>query len=290
MILIAESGSTKTDWCLAKAANDQQSFSTGGLNPYFYDEEGVKAILEKDLPPDLPSEAIQEVYFYGAGASSEVRKERVRKGLIPFFPNANIHVDHDLMASARALCGDEAGIATILGTGSNTCVFDGREIVEQSGGIGFILGDEGSGADLGKRFLRAFFYGELPEVLHKAFVDQMKPDKDAIIDRVYQQPHPNQYLASYAEFINENRNHAFINDMVKSAFSEFVSRHVIKFAENYSLPVHSVGSIAYHFEPLLKEVFDSYGLTLGRIIVKPIASLVNYHIAHSDLKDDSNGQ
>jgi len=284
MRLLAESGSTKTDWCLAESGDKRYYFTTGGLNPSFYDEEVVNAILQKALPADLPYEDVQAVFFYGAGCSSEGRKERVRKGLALFFPNAVVQVDHDLMASARALCGDEKGIATILGTGSNACLFDGQHIKRQSGGIGFILGDEGSGSDLGKRFLRAYFYGELPLAILKAFEDRYAPDKDEIIDRVYQQPHPNQYLASYAEFINAQLEQPFMERLVTNAFEAFVESHVIKLSENSGLPVHSVGSIAYHFQPLLEAVLNKKGLSLGRIIVKPIEPLVDYHVRTAGLK------
>lgn len=287
MILIAESGSTKTDWCLAKDYENQERFTTGGLNPYFYDGEGVRDVLKGDLPSHLPHDAIKQIFFYGAGCSTETRKNRVRNGLQTIFKQADIEVNHDLLGSARAVCGNQKGIATILGTGSNACMYDGQTITGQSGGIGFILGDEGSGADLGKRFLRSYFYNELPNDLLQAFDNTYAPDKDEIVDRVYQKPNPNRYLAAYAKFLNEHRDQPFIHNLIESAFSEFINRHLLKFTDIESCYIHSVGSIAYHFKPILVEVMNRFGLQLGRIIVKPIDNLVAYHLESGELKSDA---
>lgn len=285
MLLIAESGSTKTDWCLAKDYENLERFSTNGLNPYFYDQEGVRNILKKELPSHLPFESLEQIYFYGAGCSSEIRKARVKGGLKSVFSRANIEVEHDLLGSARALCGNEKGIATILGTGSNACLFDGQKITDQSGGIGFILGDEGSGADLGKRFLRSYFYGELPDEILKAFEQEFSPDKDEIVDHVYQKPNPNRYLASYAKFIQDYSDHAFMQALIENAFSDFINRHILKFEKGQKLPMHSVGSIAYYFEPFLKPLVESNGIEMGRIIVKPIDNLIEFHLEGGQLRN-----
>ena len=287
MILIAESGSTKTDWCLAQDYNNQEHFSTNGLNPYFYDEKGVINILKEELPANLPYENVAEIYFYGAGCSSETRKNRVRGGLKAIFPKANIEVEHDLLGSARALCGSEQGIATILGTGSNACIFDGNDITNQSGGMGFILGDEGSGSDLGKRFLRSYFYDELPNDLLKIFEEEFSPDKDEIVDRVYRKPNPNRYLASYAKFLHNYLDHPFIKTIVENSFLEYISRHILKFEVRQSLPMHSVGSVAYYFHPVLKAVAENNGVSLGRTIVRPIDNLIEFHLEGGTLKSNA---
>ncbi len=287
MILIAESGSTKTDWCLAKDFENQERFTTGGLNPYFYDEEGVRNVLKADLPTHLPHDSIKQIFFYGAGCSSETRKKRVKEGLRTIFTKADIAVNHDLLGSARALCGNQKGIATILGTGSNACLYNGQIITHQSGGIGFILGDEGSGADLGKRFLRSYFYNELPRDVLDAFENTYQPDQDNIVDRVYQQPNPNQYLASYAKFLNQYQDHAFIHDLIDRSFSEFINRHILKLTQGEDLYLHCVGSIAYHFKPILENVVNRFDLSIGRIIVKPIDNLVAFHMEMGELKSDA---
>lgn len=278
MILIAESGSTKTDWSLVKSRTEQTTFLSNGMNPYFHTAGSLHELLSNELPRELLDKDIDALYFYGAGCSSEQRVKRVEEALKHFFPKTYIEVNHDLLASARALCGDEPGIATILGTGSNACVYDGKAIIRQSGGIGFILGDEGSGADLGKRFLKAYFYGELPNKVQEAFENQQKPDKDNIVDRVYRQPQPNKYLASYAKFINEHRDNPYINQMIKHSFREFIERHLLKFDERHEWPLHSVGSVAYYFEAVIQEVLGEYGLKLDRLIVKPIDHLIEYHM------------
>ena len=285
-MLIAESGSTKTDWCLAKDYQNQEHFSTNGLNPYFYDQEGVKNILQEELPANLPYVEVNEIYFYGAGCSGETRKNRVKGGLKAIFPKANIEVEHDLLGSARALCGNEEGIATILGTGSNACVFDGEKIIRQSGGIGFILGDEGSGSDLGKRFLRSYFYGELPKDLLDAFEEEFSPDRDEVVDRVYRKPNPNRYLASYARFLHDYIHHDFIKTIVENSFEEYVRRHILKFEENKAMPMHSVGSIAYHFSSILRSITKKHGFELGRIITRPIDNLIEFHLEGGQLKSN----
>lgn len=277
MILIAESGSTKTDWSLVKSRTEQITYHSNGMNPYFHTAESLYEVLSKDLPQELLDMDIDALYFYGAGCSSKQRISRVEEALNHFFPNAYIEVNHDLLASARALCGNEPGIATILGTGSNACVYDGNQIIRQSGGIGFILGDEGSGADLGKRFLKAYFYGELPIAVQQAFEANHQPDNDEIVDRVYRRPQPNKYLASYAKFINKHRDNSFIKEMIENSFRAFVERHLLKFEERHEWPLHSVGSVAFHFEPVIREMLAPYGLKLNRIIVKPIDELINYH-------------
>lgn len=278
MFLIAESGSTKTDWCLVKSREEQTTYHSNGMNPYFHTAASLQELLSNDLPQELRDAKIDALYFYGAGCSSEQRKKRIEEALNRFFPDTYIEVNHDLLASARALCGNEPGIATILGTGSNACVYDGKQIIRQSGGIGFILGDEGSGANLGKQFLQAYFYGELPDPVREAFEATYQPDKDEIIDRVYRQPQPNKYLASYAKFINEHREDPFVYQLVTNSFQEFIEHHLLKFDERHDWPLHSVGSVAYHFKPVIQEVLSEYGLKLDRIVVKPVDPLIAYHL------------
>lgn len=278
MILIADSGSTKTDWCLASDEHESWMYETKGINPYFYGGEFIAELLQEELPGELQNQLPEAIYFYGAGSSTEDLKSRVIHGLREVFPRSVIHVEHDLLGSARALCGNHPGIATILGTGSNACEFDGEIIVGQSGGIGYILGDEGSGTDVGKRLLQHYFYGELPADLLEAFEGWAKDDKAAIIDNVYRQPNANRYLASYAKFLGDHLQHPFVHNIVMAAFCSFLSRHVMKFEHAYSYPVHCVGSIAYHFYPIWEQALSDYNLKIGRVITRPIDSLVAYHL------------
>lgn len=285
MILVADSGSTKTDWCLVANEEKQNFYETPGLNPYFYDENAIAERLANELPEELQQQHPEAIYLYGAGSSTEELKDRVHYGLSTIFPDANIQVHHDLLGSARALCGDEPGIATILGTGSNACEFDGSDIVHQSGGIGFILGDEGSGTDLGRRWLQHYFYGELPSDLQEAFEQEWQPDKAEIIDKIYRQPMPNRYLATFAEFLGNHLRHPFVHDLVEVATCSFLKRHVLKFEHAYRYPVHSVGSIATHFRSVWETALNNYNLKQGRVIDRPIDNLVAYHLYGGKLKD-----
>lgn len=279
MLLIAESGSTKTDWCLAMDYQQQLLYETAGFNPYFYGGDVIAQRLRAELPSELQQQKPDAIHFYGAGASSESLKGRVVHGLQQVFPQSQLEVEHDLLGSARALCGSRPGIATILGTGSNACEFDGRDISAQSGGIGYILGDEGSGTDLGRRWLQHFFYGELPDDLHQAFQTEVGPDKATIIDQVYRQPDANRYLASYAEFLGRHQQHPFVRELVKTAFATFLKRHVLRFGYALQYPVHSVGSIAYYFYDIWQDALAEHQLEAGRVITRPIENLVTYHLS-----------
>lgn len=278
MILVAESGSTKTDWCLVEDESQQTIYETVGLNPYFYTGQAIAERLKTELPDILQQQRPSAIHFYGAGASTEALQARMQFGLSTIFPEADIQVYHDLLGSARALCGDEPGIATILGTGSNACEFNGQDIVHQSGGIGYILGDEGSGTDLGRRWLQHYFYDELPDDLLKTFEKEWGPDKADIIDKVYRQPLANRYLADFAVFLGNHLRHPFVHDMVQEAICSFLKRHVLKFEDAYRYPVHCVGSIATHFRSIWETSLSDYNLIQGRIIMRPINNLVVYHL------------
>ena len=285
MILVADSGSTKTDWCLKKEDTQPTFYETPGLNPYFYSAEAIVERLQAELPADLKQERPDTIFFYGAGSSTQALQGRIQHGLSTIFPQANVQVFHDLLGSARALCGNEPGIATILGTGSNACEFDGHQIIQQSGGIGYILGDEGSGTDLGRRWLQHYFYDELPGDLLEAFEREWQPDKATIIDKVYRQPMANRYLAKYAVFLGNHLQHPFVHDMVQEAICSFLKRHALKFEHAYRYPVHSVGSIAQHFQSVWETALQDYNLMQGRVITRPIENLVTYHWNNGRLKD-----
>jgi N-acetylglucosamine kinase-like BadF-type ATPase len=279
MQLIADSGSTKTSWRLVKSLNDVKKASTIGYNPHYFTTEKMEASLRADLLPllNVSTEEIKEIYFYGAGCSSVVSNKIVEDAFKSIFNNAMIEVDHDLLGAARALCGKEAGIAGILGTGSNSCSFDGKNITDNVTSLGFMLGDEGSGASLGRQLVKAFFYRDLPKDISEKFYNAYKMDKDAIFHNVYKSALPSRYMAQFSKFISANIEHPVIYNLVKAEMTRFVDTQISKYENIEKLPIHLLGSVAFYFRDIIQTIFDERGYTLGRIIREPIETLVDYH-------------
>lgn len=277
MIIIVDSGSTKADWQIVNSDGSQKLLTTMGFNPFFHDEDRIEAELKKDFVHQLAVDEVKEVFFYGAGCSDAMRCEIVKGGLDRIFKNAKITVEHDLLASARAVCGDQPGIACIIGTGSNTCLYDGEKIIDNVTNMGYLLGDEGAGSHFGKLIMRAYFYRELPDDIKSAFEKEYGNDKRAFLNEMYGEA-PNVYLASFAKFFSEHRDHFYIQKMVGEAFTELVYRHILKYEGCHSLPIGFVGSIAHYFKNILKVVLEQHDLNLGTVIQKPIESLVEFHL------------
>ncbi len=281
-MIIVDSGSTKADWEIIQPNGDRHLESTMGFNPYFVTSDFIEEELKRDFVNKVDVNSVDNVYFYGAGCSDPAHSKIVEIGLSRIFKNAkNIVVEHDLLASARASCGTKPGIACIIGTGSNTCLYDGKKILDNIPALSYLLGDEGSGTHLGKFLLRAYFYRELPAEIRDAFVTKYGSDKLAILNRAYGDA-PNVYLASFATFFSENREHFYIQKMVSEAFEELVVRHILKYKGVQELPINFVGSIAYHFRDILEMTLNTHALTLGTIIRKPIDALVEYHLKNLD--------
>lgn len=278
MLIIVDSGSTKADWEIIKKDGSRELVSTMGFNPFFHDEDRIEAELNKDFAKQVPVAEVNEVVFYGAGCSDAMRCDIVKRGLQRIFKNADIVVEHDLLASARAACGDKAGVACIIGTGSNTCLYDGEKIVDNVTNMGYLLGDEGAGSHFGKLLLKAYFYRELPEDIKTAFEKEYGNNKRHFLNEMYGDA-PNVYLASFAKFFSQNRDHFYIQKLVAEAFTELVNRHILKYEGCHSLPICFVGSIAYHFRDILKVVLEEHNLNLGEVIQKPIDSLVQFHLS-----------
>jgi glucosamine kinase len=274
--LIADSGSTKAEWCLMDGKKTK-TFITQGLSPYFLNTEQIQKIIEEELKAKMKQAVPDEVFFYGTGCSNPGNVTIVKKAIQKVFSKAKISVDHDLMGAAKALCGTEKGIACILGTGSNSCYFNGKKIVKNSPGLGYVLGDEGSGAYLGKKVIQYFLYNTFDEDLMDRFAAKFKTSSYEILDAVYKKPLPNRYLASYAIFLAENRGHYMIENIIEDGFNDFFFNHVYKYSESWKLPVHFIGSVAYGFKDVLKEMCNGYELQLGRVLKKPMDGLVKYH-------------
>ncbi|WP_192822983.1 N-acetylglucosamine kinase [Rufibacter sp. LB8] len=277
MILIADSGSTKTSWRQIETEGIMGQADTIGFNPYYQNTDQIAQTLRENLLPQLNGFRPHEIYFYGAGCSAKEKKDIVAQALSQLFPGSDIHVHHDLEAAAHALCGHEAGIACILGTGSNSCLYDGEKIVENLPNLGFILGDEGSGGYMGKRIVQAYLNLELPQDLHQAFVDRYQTDRDEIIDNVYSKPYPNRYMAGFAKFLYDNRTHPFIYQMIYRCLADFFEKNIIRYPDYQNKETHFVGSIAFHFSDILRTVARQYNVRLGTILENPIAGLSQYH-------------
>jgi glucosamine kinase len=274
--LIADSGSTKAEWCLIDGKK-KKTFITQGLSPYFLSLQQVQQILQQELKSKMKQVTPNEVFFYGTGCSNPNNVTLIKKAIQNVFPGAKVAVDHDLMGAAKALCGTEKGIACILGTGSNSCYYNGKKIVKNSPGLGYVLGDEGSGAYLGKKVIQYFLYNTFDEDLMDRFAAKFKSSSYEILDAVYKKPLPNRYLASYAIFLAENRGHYMIENIIEDGFNDFFFNHVYKYSESWKLPVHFIGSVAYGFKDVLKEMCNGYELQLGRVLKKPMDGLVKYH-------------
>lgn len=279
MLLIADSGSTKTDWKVVDENKNIQSLQTIGFNPYLQSgDEIYTTVAASFTATSYPLEKIVQLYFYGAGCSNDEKRSIVKEALHKVFPNASIEVEHDLLAAARALCGKKEGVAAILGTGSNSCFYNGNEITEHVESIGFYLGDEGSGCYMGKKLIQAFIYKELPKELEEDFWIQYGLDKDAILKTVYQQAFPNRFLASFNLFLARHQKHPFVRNIIASSFDDFFKHHISKYSKHKQVPMHSTGSIGFHYQDALQEVASQYGVKMGKNIKSPIEGLLEYHL------------
>lgn len=274
-ILVADSGSTKTDWCIAQAGEICFRHTTAGTNPFFQSEEAIAETIGNELFPCISAQPIDAIYFYGAGCAFEAQRALITRVLQRFF-SATITVDSDLLAAAHALCGHQPGIACILGTGSNSCQYDGTQIVKQVPALGFILGDEGSGGYLGKQLVSDALKNQLPEALKSRFFDQYQLTQDLILNRVYKQPFPNRYLASFAPFLHAHLEEPAVYSLVCRSFEAFFRRNVMQY-DYAHLPVHLLGSIAWHFQEPLRAVANQLAIPLGDLVQSPMDGLIRYH-------------
>jgi N-acetylglucosamine kinase-like BadF-type ATPase len=274
--LIADSGSTKTEWCLLKN-NKSTLFTTQGMSPYFVDAQQAEQIIKAEVFPLLKKNKIDEIYFYGTGCKNPANLKMFRKVFTKLFPGSFVEVDNDLSGAAKALCGNEKGIACILGTGSNSCFFNGKRIVKNSPGIGFILGDEGSGAYLGKKVVQHYLYNIFDKDLRARFDAKFVTTDSEILESVYKKPLPNRYLASFAIFLAENRGHYMIENIIEDGINDFFYTHVINYRESGKLPVHFTGGIAYGFKDVVIQLCQNYGMQPGNLLRSPMEGLIRYH-------------
>ena len=282
MILVADSGSSKTDWLLDTPGGAPAEYRTDGLNPYFLTEKEIAKKLHDQLAAlTAISHQITEIYFFGAGCSSPDRHEMVSNALSQVFPKAFVSVDSDLLGSAYATCGRDKGICCVLGTGSNISFFDGEDVAEGKHGLGYVLGDEGSGSWLGKTLVTDFMYGNMPADIAASFYKTYQLDKAAVIKNVYQQPRANSYLASFAKFLNGIQYTDYGQKVLNDSFIEFIETNIKTYPEYQQYNCHFVGSIAYRFSEELKAQCAKNNIHVGKIIQKPIDELLKFIVKRS---------
>ncbi|QJX48136.1 N-acetylglucosamine kinase [Hymenobacter taeanensis] len=277
MILIADGGSTKSSWCQLDETGNRVYFNTEGYNPDFISTAAVVASLDKNLPETLPRQKVSEVFYYGAGVSSEKKAEIIAKAMRQIFPQAKVIVDHDLLASARALLGRKPGFAAILGTGTNSCLYDGNKITYNVDSLGYFLGDEGSGSFIGKRLLRDYLRGLLPDGLQEIFREEFNLTREDILDRLYNQPLPNRFLASFAKFTYDHNNISYCREIVLQGFETFFANIVRHYPRYQDYTFNCIGSVGYNFRDALSQVARDNGMEVGKIIRSPIDDLVTFH-------------
>ena len=287
MVLIADSGSTKTDWLLTDADVTRKSpddnagpsllkVQTQGINPFHQGAEEISAILHTELLPQIDAEQVQSVCFYGSGVRPEL-EPLMRRLLSEVFPKAaDVQAHNDLLGAARALCGRKAGIASILGTGANSCLYDGDNIVENTPPLGYILGDEGSGAVLGRRFLNALYKGVLSKEMNEDFLRETGLAMSDVIDRVYRKPLANRFLASLCPYIHRHLDDEAVSGIVTDCFRDFFRLNIAPYGRR-DLPVAFVGSVAWYFVEQLREAAQQEGFTLGEVTQSPLNGLLRYH-------------
>jgi N-acetylglucosamine kinase-like BadF-type ATPase len=281
MILVADSGSSKTDWLIDIPGQQQQGFTTSGINPYFLTEKEIVKILQSQCA-DIIKKAgkLDEIYFFGAGCSNPDRREMVSNALSQVFPKIFISVDTDLLGSAYATCGTEKGYCCVLGTGSNVSFFDGEKICDGNHGIGYILGDEGSGSYFGKKLITDYLYGNMPAEISHLFNEKFNIDKEEVIRRVYRESNANSYLATFARFLSATKDTIYTRQLIEDGLTEFIVTNIKTYRDHQDYKFHFVGSIAYYFSDLLTTLCHENDIHVGKIIKHPINDLMDFVLTH----------
>lgn len=275
--LIIDAGSTKMDWALLDGKKVINRFTTGGFNPNYADYIKFIDVLYGEIKEeDLP--AVDAVYYYGSGCGSETVQNEMRQYLKVRFEEANeVVVTHDLMGAAHALLGHEKGIACILGTGANSCLYDGEAIIDRAVSLGYLIGDEGGGCYIGRKLVRAYFYDLMPLELKLSFEETYQLGISDLINNVYHKPGASRYLADFVKFAGDHIDHPFIQELVKACFRDFIQAFVLRYKDCHDLRVSFVGSVAFYFQTLLYEVLVSEGLTMGKVIQSPMDGLIQMY-------------
>lgn len=282
MMLIVDSGSTSSEWLFVGPSGEVKRYMSPGFNPYYFKDDNYLKDLEKDTSDDVNFSDVKLIYFYGSGCSTDENCTIVKNSLLRFFPHADIHLHHDLYGSAIALFGNNSGIACILGTGSNSCLWDGNEIVENVPSLGYLLADEGSGTYLGKLILTDILLGKAPKELSEQFHQNYDMDFSKALDKMYKEPNPNKFFSSISKFASANISHPWIEEKIKQNFNDFIVEQVSQYTDYKGYEISFIGSVAHSFEAILREVFSANGLNVDRIIKSPTDALLNFHLQNRD--------
>ena len=278
MIGIVDSGATKTEWCFLSEKGEEKRVVTGGLNPYLIGEEGIRNCLEKDLYPFIDNNRVRYVFFYGSGCADNAKKGALQSCLEEFFPKADVSIDSDLAGAALALCGRQPGMVAILGTGASTCFYDGETIHNEVPSLGFILGDEGSGARIGIHFLADYLRGGMPQELRDKFAPLCPYPVHEIIDTVYHGRDVSRFLGEMAVFLDGRMSHPYVREVLTRQFTAFFKTQVLPYGEKaQENPLNLVGSIAYFAQEILREAAQSCGLKVGKVLKSPMEGLVVHY-------------
>lgn len=277
MLLVADSGSTKTNWLLSDKKNKPVEIETIGFNPFFHSTEFVLNELKNSNQLQHFANAVTEVKYFGSGCSSDDRKKIIADALQQIFINADVFVDHDMLGACIAACYDKPGLVAILGTGSNIAFWDGQKIYPTNHGLGYILGDEGSGSYFGRKLITHFLYGIMPDDLKTKFFSEYRMTKEMAIENVYHKPGANVYLASFAKFLSVESQHPYLRNLIYKGFLEFAETSILAYQQHRQHPVHFIGSIAHHFRDVLNRVAAEKSFTVGKVIVRPVDELLHYY-------------
>lgn len=277
MKLIVDSGSTKTEWAVLKADGPAERFVSKGFNPYYTEAREIENLIQKELPPSLLPDKIHALYFYGTGCSTKENCRLMQSVLLKFFPNAAIHVFHDLQGAAVALLRNKKGIACILGTGSNSCLWDGEKILENVPSLGFMLGDEGSAVYLGKLLLKKILSGKADAGLTRSFYQYTGMTFETVLHKIYKDSHANRWIAGLSPFVTENIQHPLMKEIAEKNFHDFMAHQISEYSGFKEMEISFVGSVAYHLQNVLKEVMQEEGLKTGIILQNPMDGLIDYY-------------
>lgn len=275
-ILLAESGSTKTDWCLIRNGR-KKNFQTQGINPYFMNEQDILQVLKEELPIHPLKIQPDEIHFYGAGVSSEDKKKLIEKVLKQYFGIKKVTGYSDMLAASRATCGKSKGIVCILGTGSNTCFYDGKKMGFKTPSLGYVLGDEGGGSYIGKKVLQYVLHEIFEPELLKAFHQQFQTTREEILENLYRRPFPNRYLAQFTQFVFAQRGHYMIENIAEDCLNDLFIHHLLRYPGIHRLSVHFTGSVSWHLQDLIVSLCEQYHISPGTFLQKPIKGLIAFH-------------
>ncbi|MEG1499426.1 MAG: hypothetical protein RRX93_08390 [Bacteroidales bacterium] len=277
MIGIVDSGSTKTEWCFINESGEEKRILTCGLNPYFVNSDTMKECLEKEIYPFIDNRKVKQLFFFGSGCAQAEMRLILNNPLEDFFPCADIQVESDLLGASLALCGTQAGLVAVLGTGSSTCFFDGTQITERLPSLGFVLGDEGSGARIGISLLSDYLNERMPENLRKFFALRYPISIPEILNHIYKKESPNRFLGEFASFATDYLSDPYIENLLKGAFDSFFQKQVLRYPQVKEYPLYIIGSTAYYGRRIIEEIASCYQIKIAKIEQSPMAGLLKYY-------------